>query len=255
MSNIGLALQLYTLRKEAAENLEDTLKKVHDTGFEYVQWSGMPDIAPEIIREMLDKSGLKAIAGHYPLEAFEKDIEDSIAYWHIIGAPDVAVGSMPKENQSDIRLWDLGAQRLESVGARLRSHGLRFSYHNHAFELACFDGSSKTKLDRIFIHTRPAHVHAELDIAWLQIGGANPADMLRKYAGRCPVIHVKDLTANATENNPEFVPLGHGIMDWESVFDAGEEAGVEWYVYEQDTVSENPFEDVRISYDFLSTHA
>lgn len=255
MSNIGIALQLYTLRDEAAKNLEDTLKRVRDTGFDYVQWSGMPDLPPEKIRAMLDAAGLKAISGHYPLEDFEHNIDDAVAYWHIVGAPDVAVGSMPKENHTDIRLWDLGAQRLEAIGAKLRSHNLRFSYHNHAFELACFDGSTKTKLDRIFLHTRPVHVCTELDVAWLQVGGANPAEVVKQYAGRCPIIHVKDLTADCTEDNPHFVPLGTGVLDWEALFDAGEEAAVEWYVYEQDTVSENPYEDLRISYEFLSAHA
>ena len=42
----GFALQLYTLRAAAKQDLPGTLKKAREIGFEYVQWSGMPNCRP-----------------------------------------------------------------------------------------------------------------------------------------------------------------------------------------------------------------
>ena len=56
-----MALQLYTLRDPAKKDLADTLKKARAMGWEYVQWSGMPNLPAEKIRAELDAAGLKAI--------------------------------------------------------------------------------------------------------------------------------------------------------------------------------------------------
>ena len=71
----AMALQLYTLRDPAKKDLAGTLKKVREMGWEYVQWSGMPDLPAEKIREALDTAGLKAIAAHVGIEPFEKDFD------------------------------------------------------------------------------------------------------------------------------------------------------------------------------------
>ena len=56
----AMALQLYTLRDPAKKDLTGTLKKVREMGWEYVQWSGMPNLPAEKIRAELDAAGLKA---------------------------------------------------------------------------------------------------------------------------------------------------------------------------------------------------
>ncbi len=74
----GLALQLYTLRDPARKDLADTLKKAREMGWEYVQWSGMPNLPADKIRGALDTAGLKAIAAHTGIEPFEKDFEANV---------------------------------------------------------------------------------------------------------------------------------------------------------------------------------
>ena len=43
----GIALQLYTMREPAKKDLPGTLKKAREMGWEYVQWSGMPNLPAE----------------------------------------------------------------------------------------------------------------------------------------------------------------------------------------------------------------
>lgn len=247
----GIALQLYTLRDPAKKDLADTLKKAREVGFEYVQWSGMPDLPATEIRAHLDAAGLKAIAGHYGVEAFETDFEGSVQYWKTIGALDVAPGGMMNDCRDSLEAWLRGAARLDALGARMREVGMRLSYHNHAFEFETFPEDPRAKLDILYESTKPENLFAEIDTAWVQVAGADPAEYLRKYSGRCPVIHVKDMAKNKLGNRPIFTPLGRGVLAWDEIFAAAEEARVEWYVYEQDTCVGDPFDSVRISYEFL----
>ena len=89
-----MALQLYTLRDPAKKDLADTLKKAREMGWEYVQWSGMPNLPAEKIREALDTAGLKAIAAHVGIEPFEKDFDANVKFWKTVGVKDLAPGGM-----------------------------------------------------------------------------------------------------------------------------------------------------------------
>ncbi len=248
---LGIALQLYTLREPAKQDLAGTLKKVREMGWEYVQWSGMPNLPAERIRAALDAAGLKAIAAHVGVEAFEDDFEGSVRFWKTVGAKDVAPGGMMKDCKATLEDWLRGAKRLDAVGAKLRAVGMRLSYHNHSFEFEKFPGDPRCKLDILMESTGPENLNAELDTAWVFHGGADPAAYLRKYRGRCPVIHVKDILLR-NGGKFQFKPLGQGSLDWPAIFAAGREAGVEWYVYEQDSGEGSPFDYTRASYEFLA---
>jgi len=247
----GFALQLYTMRDPAREDLRGTLERVRAIGYEYVQWSGMPDLPAPAIRKELDAAGLKAVAGHVGVESFEQDFDAAVAHWKTIGAADIAPGGMMGDCTGSREAWLRGAKRLDSLGARLRDVGMRLSYHNHNWEFETFPGDERCKLDILYAETDPRNLYAEIDTAWVRIGGSDPASYLRKYAGRCPVIHVKDVHPESSAESIRFAELGEGILDWPGIFAAGREAGVEWYIYEQDTC-DDPFESARVSFEFLN---
>ncbi len=247
-----MALQLYTLRDPAKKDLTDTLKKVRAMGWEYVQWSGMPNLPAEKIRAELDAAGLKAVAAHVGMEPFEKDFDTNAKFWKTVGITDLAPGGMMNDCKADLAAWLKGAARLDALGAKLRAAGLRLSYHNHAFELEKFPGDNRPKLDILMESTKPGNLCAELDIAWLLVGGADPAAYIRKFKGRCPVIHVKDVVLAKNGKKQQFKPLGQGEINWPEVFAAGDASGVEWYIYEQDSGEGSPFDYAQASYEFLS---
>jgi len=246
-----MALQLYTLRDPAKKDLADTLKKVREMGWEYVQWSGMPDLPAETIREVLDNAGLKAIAAHVGIEPFEKDFDANVKFWKTVGVKDLAPGGMMNDCKSTLRNWLKGAHRLDDLGAKLRAAGFRLSYHNHAFEFERFPGDGRRKLDILMEATKPANLCAELDLAWAYVAGVDPAVYIRKYKGRCPVVHAKDVVKMNDGRMQQFRPLGQGELNWPEIFAAGDEAGIEWYIYEQDSGEGSPFDYVHASYEFL----
>jgi sugar phosphate isomerase/epimerase len=246
-----MALQLYTLRDPAKTDLAGTLKKVREMGWEWVQWSGMPNLSAEKIREALDTAGLKAMSAHVGMEPFEKDFDTNLKFWKTVGVTNIGPGGMMNDCKATLKDWLNGARRLDAIGAKLRAAGIQLSYHNHAWELEKFPDDSRPKLDILMESTKPGNLCAELDLAWLYVGGADPAAYIRKFKGRCPVIHAKDVVLAKEGRKQAFKPLGQGELKWPEIFSAGDEAGIEWYVYEQDSGEGSPFDYTKASYEFL----
>lgn len=249
-----MALQLYTLREPAAKDLPGTLKKVREMGWEFVQWSGMPNLPAERVREALDTAGLKAMSAHIGIEPFEKDFDANLKFWKTVGVANLAPGGMMNDCRATLQDWLNGARRLDALGEKLRAAGIQLSYHNHAWEFEKYPGDTRAKMDILMESTKPGHLCAELDLAWVYVGGADPAACLSKFKGRCPVVHAKDVVKAKEGRKQAFKPLGQGELNWSEIFAAGDEAGVEWYVYEQDSGEGSPFDYVRASYEFLAKH-
>jgi sugar phosphate isomerase/epimerase len=251
MSNIGIALQLYTLREQAARDLAGTLAMVRETGFEYVEWSGMPVLNAAQIRSALASAGLKAIGGHCTHADLKEGLSDTIAHWQALGVPDLSIVSPPESALLTADAWRAWAAQAGHWAQCLEDAGIRLACHHAALEVQAFPGEVDYPLDVLLQLTARTPLCAEFDTAWLALGGADPAEAIRPYPDRSPLLHVKDIAAEATAELPVFVPLGTGALNWPAIFDAAEEIGVEWYVYEQDTPGEDPWEDLRRSYRFL----
>ncbi len=250
-----IALQLYTVRESAGDRLAWTLNRVRDIGYDYVQWSGMPDLPGEEIRVFLDGARLRAVAGHCAVESFETDYANTLRHWQHIGVGHLAPGGMMDDCRESHAAWLQGAARLDALGARLLTDGITLSYHNHDFELGRFDVEAHSKLELLYRYTAPAHLKAEFDVAWLAVAGADPAKWLSDYAGRCPIIHVKDvLLRERGASGPVFTALGDGNLDWDAVIEAACNADVEWLVYEQDNTRGDIWEDARRSLKFLEQY-
>jgi sugar phosphate isomerase/epimerase len=246
----GIALQLYTVRELARKDLDGTLKKAAEMGWRYVQWSGMPSLPADQIRAALDKAGLSCIACHTSMESFEKDFDKEVAFWKTVGNKDVAPGGMMKDCTASLAAWINGCKRLDALGAKLRAAGMRLSFHNHSMEFDKFPDDPRTKHQILMDETKPENLGAELDIAWAHAAGVDVPAYIRKLAGRIQVVHAKDLVSEGKKHT--LMPLGQGSVPWPAVFAAGREAGIEWYVYEQDGGKGEVFDYVKASYDFLS---
>jgi hypothetical protein len=96
---------------------------------------------------------------------------------------------------------------LSEVGGKITQAGLGFAYHNHDFEFEKF-GGEVSAFDMIFDTTDPNVVKVEMDAYWVKKAGLDPVHYLHKYAGRVPLIHVKDMTTDG-----KFAQVGEGITD------------------------------------------
>ncbi len=76
--------------------------------------------------------------------------------------------------------------------------------------------------------TDPAKVKGELDVGFLVQGGVEPVDYIRKYSGRLPKLHIRDI-----REDMKFTEIGKGIINFDELIAEVRKAGVNWLVYEQ----------------------
>jgi len=246
MSKIPVALQMYTLRNESAKDFVGTLKKVAEVGYAGVELAGYGSLSASDLRKLLDDLGLKRAGSHVGMNDLQKDLDRVTEFNLEIGNHYIVYPSLPKEMRNDEKGFREAAKLLNSIGEKCSKQGLGFCYHNHNFEFQKFGG--KYALDILYEAADPKFVQAEVDVYWAKHAGVDPADYIRRYPGRCPFIHLKDMAGDADRS---FAEVGEGIIDFDAIFKASQAVGTKWYVVEQDLCKRPPLESVRISLENL----
>ena len=239
-----LSVQLYTVRDALAEDYVGTLKKLKDIGLEYVEGAGNygGGSAAEG-KKILDDLGLKASGSHVGIERLQHSLDDVIEEHQTMGIPFVIIPYLAEGDRHD---YTKLAGILEPIGHKLKDKGLTLCYHNHDFEFQMLN--DMTGLDILYAKTDPSLLQAELDLAWVQIGGYNPASYVKKYADRTPLVHLKDYDPAKT---PRWQPGGQGIVDWDACLAACADAGVQFGAIELDESAGDPIDAVRQSFEFF----
>lgn len=107
---------------------------------------------------------------------------------------------------------------------------MQLLYHNHDFEFARTKDGIR-QLDAFYGAEETKELSTELDLCWVKVGGEDPVEYLRKYSGRCPLVHVKDFVR---EDKVVLVALGDGELGVGAVVSQAVESGAKWLVVEQD---------------------
>src|SRR5690606_25700121 len=96
----------------------------------------------------------------------------------------------------------------------------------------------------------------ELDVFWVKVGGLEPVALIEKLSGRVTQLHLKDVKDGIEFPHfgglPQdaFQELRAGILDFEAILAAAEEAGVEHCHVEQD-FSPDALASIRQSAEYL----
>lgn len=249
MRRLGIGLQLYTLRDETAEDFRGTLRKVAELGYEGVEFAGYGDIPADEMKALLDELGLKAISSHVPLQAMRTDLQKEIDYLKTIGAEYIICPYLAPEDRPQGDGWKELFSFLQEAGAEARKQGLIFGYHNHDFEFQDQVGDL-TAFDAMFAETTPEAVQVELDVCWVQFAGQDPIAYINKYAGRLPLLHLKDFSKDE-QGQMVTLELSKGSVDLLAVIDTATDAGVKWLIVEQDFCQIPPLESVANSLNWL----
>ena len=223
-----IALQLYTLRRLAADDLPATLEAVAAAGYRSVEVAGMPAMPPGELARRLEDAGLSALAAHEPIEALRRDWEGVADRLGEISCPRAIVPWMPEEDRRTADGVHRFAAELAGYARRLADRGIRLGYHNHAFEFAPF---ADTTVWAILLAGLPAEVELELDVYWAAVGGRDPVREIEAVSDRVRLLHMKD---RAPGPEPRDAPPGDGDLPFPAIVTAGRAAGIEWYVVEQD---------------------
>lgn len=239
-----IALQLYTVRETLKKDFVGTLKEVARIGYAGVEAAGnMGGLTARELRRVLDDLGLNMVSGHVNMNALGNGLEALLEDYATLGASYVGVAWMPEEYRTEVG-WLRAGKLMEKAALQAQKHGLTFHYHNHDFEFHKLP-NGKNGLDQLFDNTDPALLKSQLDVYWVKKGGEDPVAYINKLAGRVPLLHIKDMSADGSH---AFEIVGDGILDFDAIFAAGDAGGVDWYIVEQDLCPKGELESARRSY-------
>ena len=242
-----IGAQMYTVR-DFTKNLDDfaqTLQRIADIGYGYVQVSGTCAFEPEWLKEQLDKTGLKCVLTHTPGPRIAGETEKVCAEHSIFGCENIGLGwyafdeSKPETNYANF------ISTYKAAAETMKANGKYFMYHNHDQEFKKLNG--KLIMEKMAEDMPKDLMGFTLDTFWVQAGGGDPAQWLEKLAGRIPVIHLKDFSYGR-----KMAVIGEGNINFDRVFEKAEAGGTKFMLVEQDDCNgENPFDCLKRSYDYL----
>ena len=239
-----IGVQLYTVRTLLERDFEGTLAGLAAIGFREVEFAGYHGRTPQTVRAALGKAGLVAPSAHVPIEAVRDDLSRVLDGALAVGHRYVVVAWLPEPDRT-LDGYRAAADLFNRAGQKASAAGVRFAYHNHAFEFARLDG--RKPYDVLLERCEPSYVAFEMDLYWIAQGGQDPLAYFARWPGRFPMVHVKDSTGPPDHR---MVDVGAGSISWKAVFARREQAGIRHYFVEHDAPPD-PLASVRRSYEYL----
>lgn len=249
-----IGCQLYTLRNVLPKSPLETLKALESLGYREVEAVGG---GLDKIWEALKQTKLKPVSVHLDTALFQDKIAALPAALDDMKAKGfryVVCPYVPPGPQRSVESMKKLGESLNKAGGMARRSGMMLCYHNHAFEFA--PQGKTTILENLMAETDKKLVGLELDVMWAQVAGVPPAELLAKYAGRVPLVHLKNVAA-VEQRYDERVPreafreVGNGTIDIAAVLRAARKSGVKHFFVEQDQTPGDPLASLKQSFEYL----
>lgn len=225
--------------------LETCLAEAREVGFEGMELGNKFPREPAALKAALAPFGLACISGWYSAELLTRSAEDEIAALKphldllkamgsdvlvfaetsncIHGDRAAPLSRTPRLEQSE---WARFGRRMTQVGEHTAAQGIRLAYHHHMGTVV----QTQADIDALMANTGPA-VHLLLDTGHATWGGADPAQLARRYRDRIAHVHTKDVRkavmeqANARDLSfldsviaGVYTVPGDGMVDFAAIF-------------------------------------
>jgi sugar phosphate isomerase/epimerase len=253
--NIGL--QMYSLREaidDESIGLDSVIRVIGEMGYRYVETAGYNDgriygLTPGEFKARLDAAGYYALSCHVRRD-IAANMDDVWAWWDqciathkAAGMTYIVVPSMPvPETLEGLKAY---CDYFNQIGEKCNAAGLKFGYHNHAYEFEKVYGDGPVMYDYLVQNTDPGKVFFELDVYWCQKGGREASGLFSAYPNRFTVLHIKD----------EEELGASGYMDFAGIFNNIDKAGSKYLIVEVERYNVPPIQSVALSLDYLNEAA
>jgi sugar phosphate isomerase/epimerase len=245
-----IAAQLYTVRAftQTEDNFAASIKKVADIGYAGVQLSAVGPIPPKFIADTCKEHGLEIKCSHSPPPRFLNDVDKLIEEHKLYNADLIGIGMIPEEYRADLAGVKKFISDFLPAAKKIKEAGLNFCYHNHEYEFGRFEG--KLIMDYLLDGFKEADIKIILDTYWVQCGGCDPVEWIKKMKGLIPQVHFKDMII--VDRSQRFAEIGQGNLNWTAIIEACRQSDVKWVIVEQDdSYGRDPFDSLQISHEFL----
>ena len=215
-----IGAQYYTIRDfcGSLDDFDESCKKIAKIGYKTVQLSGIGEFDP------------KEIEYHKAINC------------HIAG-----LGMFPYDKATPETVQKF-IDEYSPAAERLKESGIVFAYHNHCLEFSKSGG--EYLFDMLINGFKSDNFKLILDVYWLAYSGIDPARFIRKYKDKIACVHFKDLKIEWFDH--KFAEVGFGNLNWGEIIDACDESDAEYALVEQDVCDGDPFDSLKLSYDFLN---
>lgn len=245
IKNVGL--QLYTVREYLDQDFIGTLKKVAAIGYRSVEFAGYGGLSAAELRNVVTDLGLAPVSSHLSMDLLSQT-EETIDYALELGLSYVVCPWLPKADRKSIDDYRRVGEKLAGLGAIYAEHGLTLCYHNHDFEFQLQRDDGLSGFDTLY-ESAPAHtLQAEFDVYWMERSNLKAVDYLLRYADRCPLVHIKDMSKDPDR---AFAEVGSGILPIAEIIDVADRCGTKWFFVEQDVCKGDPLQSVKTSFNYL----
>lgn len=277
MAQIGV--QAMMLKQHfAEEGVFRTLREVSDIGYHALEVSQLA-MTVENVNELtrareelgMNIAALSLVvpdAASYSADSFEQQLDEIVADAKTLDVSMVRIGMIPRPAMASLgSLLDF-CDRSNAAASRLSGEGISLYYHNHHIDFSKYDG--RYLLD--VIADRAPMVGLEVDVHWVQRGGLDPVAVLKKYAQRVAMVHLKDYRIGRISDAAfvdlaagdgarfsvefrdvvQFAEVGEGNLDFTTIIDTSLQIGVRYLLVEQDLFyGRTAMDCLRISHDNL----
>ncbi len=254
-STLGkIGLQLYTVRDEIAKDIKGTLHRVAELGYTHVETAFWPEgVTLSQAAAHLKEAGLTVISSHIeiPIGDNKKKMLDTA---EAFGCKKMIWHGWPE----DKRYSSLdGTKELADIYNEAhdfaKANGLQFGLHNHWWEYRNKVGNQYVY--EVLLDSVDPDIFFEIDTYWVKVAGHNPADIVRKFGRRAPLLHIKDGPAmwspSLAEDNPDpMVAVGKGTQNFPAIVKAAN-GNTEWMIVEMDKTATDIFAAMKESYEYL----
>lgn len=237
LSGQEVGLQLYSLRNQFKTDVTGTLDLIKSWGITDLEGGDTYGMSMQDFKKAIKDRGLNVVSVGAGYGDLMNDVEKVIENAEAFDAKFVMCAWIDHEGTFfDIAKTKEAVEVFNKAGKRLKKAGITLAYHAHGYEFrpykdgTLFDYMARNAKDFAF----------EMDVYWVQHGGADPLELLNRYPEKFVLLHLKDMekgtpkddTGQADEETN--VVLGTGEIDIPGVVKRAEELGVVKYMFIED---------------------
>lgn len=252
--NNAIGLQLYSLRDIIGADPKGVLQKIAGFGYKELEAYSYKDgkifgMPYSEFGSYAKSLGMRVISGHYGLDMIEGDTwQKAVADANDIGMDYMVVPYIVDKDRKTIDDYKKIIEKLNAAGEVCNKNGIRFGYHNHAFEFETLEG--QIPFDLMLKDLDPKKVSMEMDIFWVVNAGHDPLTYFEKYPGRFEQWHVKDMDKTDRNRNAN---VGEGSIDFKAIFAKAKLSGMKHFYVEQETYPGASIDSIEACAKYLKT--
>jgi sugar phosphate isomerase/epimerase len=227
--SIPLGFQTFPIRDRLGKDFPGTLRTMAGYGYKLTELcspAGYKDIGfgflsamkTADIKSTITDAGLQCPSCHFGSAELFDHIDESIEFAHAMGLSQMICSTFWLPKTATLSDYQAAADKLNKAAEKIKAAGLRTGFHNHEFEFAQLEG--QLIYDALMTRFDPQLVQMQFQTEVINLG-YKAADYFNKYPGRFLSSHLSDWTADKKE-----VPIGQGVIDWPTFFQAAKTGGV-----------------------------